>query len=303
VTLTQRADGRLDVFGGKPGSAQARLRARGRRAPDLGHRAPDAARAQLTPETRGWNRSPAQPAVAFEPSALTQGESCRDPIGRIQALVGATLDPGFARRWIAEVGGPLGCSHILTLGQLFASTVAWALSRDHDRAPGPRRRALPATVIDTASSGTSTRCSSRTCTRPCPDGATDRGLGEERDPRLAGSRCPEYAARIEARARRTWRFGCAGATARPRQALLGQKLASGAGAGAAATTDAAVARRAENLTPGCISAWRRPERWPRRWPERDRGGPDSCFMWRRGGALDLAREEERRAGTQPLLPS
>jgi hypothetical protein len=33
------------------------------------------------------------------------------------------------------------------------------------------------------------------------------------------------------------------------------------------------------------------------------GIPDSCFMWRRGGALDRAREQERLAGTPPLLPS
>jgi hypothetical protein len=33
------------------------------------------------------------------------------------------------------------------------------------------------------------------------------------------------------------------------------------------------------------------------------GIPDSCFMWRKGGALDRAREEERRGGTPPLLPS
>ena len=36
--------------------------------------------------------------------ALTQGECCRDPIGRIQALVGAPLDRGFAKRWLAEIG-------------------------------------------------------------------------------------------------------------------------------------------------------------------------------------------------------
>jgi len=50
------------------------------------------------------------------------------------------------------------------------------------------------------------------------------------------------------------------------------------------------------------------ENWPalalRNPSQMGMGGiPDSCFMWRRGGALDQAREKERRAGTPPLLPS
>ena len=140
VTLTQRADGRLDVFG-----EILDLRKRGfvPAAGDLqtsGIVHQMQLRGVVAPETsRLESLSAAQPAVAFEPSALTQGESCRDPIGRIQALVGAPLDRGFARRWLAEAGGPLGCSHILTLGQLLASTVAWALERDRACASGPRR--------------------------------------------------------------------------------------------------------------------------------------------------------------------
>jgi hypothetical protein len=75
----------------------------------------------------------AQPNVAFEPTALTRGESCRDPIGRLQGLVGAILDEGWARRLSVEIGGPRGCSHVLTLAQLFGATVAWALARDRER--------------------------------------------------------------------------------------------------------------------------------------------------------------------------
>ena len=79
----------------------------------------------------------AQPNVAFEPSAVTGGESCRDPIRRVEALAGAPLDDDFARRVGGEIGGSRGCSHLLTLAQLTGSTVAWALA--HDPAPGPRR--------------------------------------------------------------------------------------------------------------------------------------------------------------------
>jgi hypothetical protein len=65
----------------------------------------------------------AQPAVAFEAAPATGGDSCRDPAPRLQALVGERLDAGFVRRLAASFGGPLGCSHLLTLAQLVASSV------------------------------------------------------------------------------------------------------------------------------------------------------------------------------------
>ncbi|MGH0033239.1 MAG: DUF2889 domain-containing protein [Myxococcota bacterium] len=71
-----------------------------------------------------------QPTVAFEPSAGTGGECCRDPVARIEALAGSTLDAGFARRLGAAIGGPLGCSHVLTAAQLLGSTVRTALDAD-----------------------------------------------------------------------------------------------------------------------------------------------------------------------------
>src|SRR5947207_790976 len=80
-----------------------------------------------------------QPTVAFEPSATTGGESCRDPIGRVVALAGATLDATFNRRLTGIIGGPLGCSHLLTLARLLGSTVAWALQCDR-ATPGAVRQ-------------------------------------------------------------------------------------------------------------------------------------------------------------------
>jgi hypothetical protein len=71
----------------------------------------------------------AQPAVAFEPSATTEGESCRDPIGRIVALDGVRLGPDYPRRLSEAIGGPRGCSHIFTLAQLLGSTIETALDR------------------------------------------------------------------------------------------------------------------------------------------------------------------------------
>ena len=55
-----------------------------------------------------------QPTVPFEPSAATDGESCRDPARRLQALVGRRVDDGFASRANDEAGGPRGCTHVLT---------------------------------------------------------------------------------------------------------------------------------------------------------------------------------------------
>src|SRR3989442_6485880 len=51
-----------------------------------------------------------QRSVAFEPSAVTAGESCRDPIDRITALAGTRLDDGWARRPAEAIRGPRRCS-------------------------------------------------------------------------------------------------------------------------------------------------------------------------------------------------
>jgi len=84
----------------------------------------------------------AQPSVAFEASALTRGESCRDVAGAIAALAGAALDAGWSRRLAEAIGGPRGCSHVLTLAQLLGPTLAWALVRDRAVVgAAPRRRA------------------------------------------------------------------------------------------------------------------------------------------------------------------
>jgi hypothetical protein len=81
-----------------------------------------------------------QPSVAFEPSALTAGESCRDPVDRVAQLAGAPLDLEFPRRLSAALGGALGCSHILTLAQQLGSASAWALASAAPRLVGPARR-------------------------------------------------------------------------------------------------------------------------------------------------------------------
>lgn len=77
-----------------------------------------------------------QPFVAVEASRATGGECCRDPAPRLVALAGERLDEGFTRRLAGAFGGPLGCSHLLTLFQLIASTVPRAA--EHERARAAR---------------------------------------------------------------------------------------------------------------------------------------------------------------------
>lgn len=78
-----------------------------------------------------------QPCVAFEPSAVTRGESCRDAIGRIATLAGARLDDDYGRRVSAAAGGPRGCCHMSVLAHFAGSALRRGLAHDQAR-HGPR---------------------------------------------------------------------------------------------------------------------------------------------------------------------
>jgi hypothetical protein len=80
----------------------------------------------------------AQPVVAFEPTGETGGDSCRDPAPRLQALVGERVDADFVRRLGGVFGGPLGCSHLLTLAQWMAAGVPGLLAGASAHAAGER---------------------------------------------------------------------------------------------------------------------------------------------------------------------
>jgi hypothetical protein len=93
----------------------------------------------------------AQPIVAMERSPATGGECCRDPAPRLQAIVGSAFDDGFGKRLAGVFGGPLGCSHLLTLGQALGAFVPRVLANP-GRAPEARaageRVAKQSLVID-----------------------------------------------------------------------------------------------------------------------------------------------------------
>jgi len=75
-----------------------------------------------------------QPFVAVEPSEATRGECCRDPAPRLLDLAGERLDGAFPKKLTRIFGGPLGCSHLLTLFQLMASAVPRGAAIEHARA-------------------------------------------------------------------------------------------------------------------------------------------------------------------------
>ncbi len=74
-----------------------------------------------------------QPFVAIESSEATGGDCCRDPAPRLLELNGETLGPAFIKRLSGQFGGPLGCSHLLTLFQLMSSTIPRAVGLEQSR--------------------------------------------------------------------------------------------------------------------------------------------------------------------------
>lgn len=74
-----------------------------------------------------------QPFIAVESSEATRGECCRDPAPRLLELAGECLDDAFPAKLSAKFGGPLGCSHLLTLFQLMASAIPHAAEFERAR--------------------------------------------------------------------------------------------------------------------------------------------------------------------------
>jgi hypothetical protein len=261
-----------------------------------------------------------QPSVAFEPSATTDGESCRDPIRAVEALAGAPIDAALARRTSAALGGPRGCSHLLTLAHLLGTTLLslqprLATGPDGWR-PGERvfRRDL---VVDGSEldDGVVHLAAQLTdlALAPAPPRARpmDRFAGAYELRALAEVEWPGLAVRtLHAADRRrapdtldltTWRSRDDAV-----DGLAGLRLGGGATSALFARFGDAAGDRplldtllmlAPTLVQ-CAAALSDP--WAARYrtnpSEIALGGlPDSCYMWRRDGALDRRRAAEASA--------
>jgi Protein of unknown function (DUF2889) len=318
ITLTQRADGRLDVHG-----ELVDLRKRGF-VPVGGDLQPSGVVHHMLldglvdPASLVLDELVArQPAVAFEPSAVTRGESCRDPVDRVRALAGARLDDRFARRLGDEIGGPRGCSHVLTLAHLLGGTVTWAMRHERERSGAAHRPGERVFRRDVIVDGVEP-----------PDGGVELGL-QLTDLHLApaapvapamdrfGAGCEVRAiARVDLG---SYSLGPVRVAERRRDAstldapwrdradlaagLTGLSLARGVSAAlleryAGRPDDQPLLDGLLMLAPALIQVFAAlSDAWPvvaqgERWLLGMGGRPDSCWMWRRGGALEAARTPE-----------
>ena len=321
VVLTARADGKLDVHG-----TVLDLRKRGfvPVAGDLQgagvihdmRLAGTIDPASATLETLAAE----QRSVAFEPSAVTAGESCRDPIDRIAALAGTRLDDGWARRLADAIGGPRGCSHLLTLGHLLGSSAAWALAREralHGARPArpPRQRVFRRDVVidghETAAPGMQLTAQTSDL-HFAPAGAVVRPMdrfAEQLEVRLiAEVEIPALTiGRLEAAERRRGAADLERAAWRDRSEAIAWLIGRRLGAGVTAELLARLGGAPDDrplldtllmLAPALVQC---AAAMSEAWPLAFRADPsvvamggltDSCYMWRQGGALEQARAAE-----------
>jgi Protein of unknown function (DUF2889) len=266
----------------------------------------------------------AQPAVAFEASATSAGESCRDPIDAVRAVAGARLDDTFRRGISAAIGGPRGCSHVATLAHLLGSTGAWVIEREeaaHGRSaerPTGQRVFQRDVIVDgqEPAAGTIVLALQLTDLHFAPSAPLARPIE-----RFAGEL--EFRARAEVdlaaglrlvritgAERRRGRADLASAAWRDRDDLLQPLVGIGLGPG---VTGEFLARLGEAhaddrplrdallmLAPTLVQcAATLAEGWvvaaQRSSSIVGMGAlPDSCYMWRRGGALWRVRQDENR---------
>jgi hypothetical protein len=268
----------------------------------------------------------AQPRVAFEASALSGGESCRDPVRRIEALAGSELDAGFARRLGDAIGGPRGCSHVLALARLTGSSLARALAQRSGAEawrPGERvfRRTLAIDGTQTASGAIEIALQlTEVRFAPAPEiarptqriarmhevrahaavGVGGSGLRQMGGSELRSLQLQERVRGADALTDERW-------TDLPEAAaLLGAQLTGAvtprilAAFPSRAAGDPAIDLLLQ-LTPGllqCASSTLG-EAWPALAARSDSrivcaGPTDSCYIWRRGGGLHAACEAEAR---------
>lgn len=262
---------------------------------------------------RQW--TPAQPTVAFDASPETRGESCRDPIGAVAALADVPLGSPLSSALRDGAGGARGCSHLVTLGLFMDAAVRAAVARRPADTPGASARPLwrRDLVFDAHAQPDETV---RVAVRQSDLDWNARGadaLAPERFARhheLAASVDVDLwpgsvrAARGAERERTTDRF--ADVAWRDRDVLLASLAGTGLARGAVGEiaqrlgddADVVCWRDALAMLPAALVQCRaaHPDAWHEKVRETPRHPgltalPDSCWMWRRGGALERIRGE------------
>ena len=318
VALTQRTDGRLDVAG-----TVLDLRKRGFVPVGGGLQSSGVVHHMLLdvivdPATGRIDEAVAQqPSVAFEATAATEGESCRDPIDTARALVGGDVAQGWPE-WVGGVlGGPKACFHVFTLAHLLGATTAWALVRERTRFPHAARPAgqrvfrrdllvdgaqqpdgtlalglqltdllfAPVDGVVPAMHHLGENLEVRVLLHLGPPDFVSRGVTVAERRRDATSLTAPWRARPDVAAHLTDLSMLRGVTA----ALLGRFGVPG--------DDQPLLDAALMLAPTLIQVFAAVADWAGmaardRWMLGMGGRPDSCWMWRRDGALTRLRSPE-----------
>ncbi|MEO8601883.1 MAG: DUF2889 domain-containing protein [bacterium] len=255
---------------------------------------------------------PRQPVVAFEASPATRGESCRDVVPGLTALLGTDL-ASAAAALRGVMGGAAGCSHLLAAAQLLFATLAGMEPLPPCDASAVQRRVLRRDLLFDGSEladggmGVAVQLSDL---RSAP--AADEARPGERFARHDELRLsldlqgwPAQIAAIGGAERRREAGDFVGGAWRDLATKLaplsGMSLGKGAGQGLAAALAGHAPLRDALLQLGpaliqCRASF--PDKWlnvAMTTPAHDGliGMPDSCYMWRRGGALQRIREERK----------
>lgn len=253
-----------------------------------------------------------QAVVAFEASAATGGESCRDVAGGVTALAGLALDAAAAQVR-PLMAGAAGCSHLLVLSQFLLATLAASDDRGDPPPADWHREVLRRDLIIDGAEGADGGLGvavqlSELAMRPAP--AAERPAARLRHHRewrlqleLEGWPATIRRARGAARTRRATDFATAPwlALDEPLAALAGVTLGRGSAQAivAACGADAPLRDALLQLAPALIQCR---ASFPDKWlaaavdtPAHDGliGMADSCYMWRRGGALERQRAARR----------
>lgn len=271
---------------------------------------------RLDPGTRTVERIAARmPTVAFEASVASAGESCRDLAFRVDHLAGTGFADGWARALGAEIGGPRGCSHVLTLAQLLGPTASWALDADARllaspaRAPGERIFRRDVTVDGHALDGDlylTLQLNDLHFAPVAPGGAAADRFAAQLEVRSATRlSMPDMGVTelaVAERRRSSGDFETAAWRERPDRSapLVGASLRSGISGRllqqfAGADDDRPLLDALLMLAPAtvqCVASfidtWTQVP-WMRAGGGETGGFPDSCWMWRSDGALGRKR--------------